>query len=224
MKDKISSIIAVVLLLGLCGCAVFFGARTVLRRSDAVNPKDGWKIAEEKGSWITGKAVGATDEVYLVKHTMCYVIPTAKEHYYFAELTDASGNPYLVTIRADKSWYRKNFDENGYAKNEDGVTVTGYVRTISGKFRTDIQRQASGWGVSQFVPTVYVDLLAFRHGIFLIIIGAFPLLLALVIFIFSRIGSLENGFNSTPGKVFFSVFLVVFLAYLGLLVHTVAML
>lgn len=56
------------------------------------------------------------------------------------------------------------------------------------------------------------------------ILAGFPILLVIVIFLVNKTELLQVSLDSTPGKVFMIVGIVLFFAYAGLMMHTLAML
>lgn len=83
-------------------------------------------------------------EVYEIEHRLNGLIPTGSEHFYFA----ASEDEFVpLLIKASPSWFEKNFDEEGLAKNT--VTVMCEVSDFdSGSTRklNELNRTLSAFG------------------------------------------------------------------------------
>ena len=111
MKENLKKIFFVFL------CLMFVGYLLVTGVSDLINTKD-----------IHTVNIDGCTELLEIEHTINGLIPIGKEHYYFAY--DYEGNSACI-IKAQKSWYKKNFDESGKANADNGLTVTVLAKKIS---------------------------------------------------------------------------------------------
>lgn len=218
MKNKIGGILGILVLVGLIGLAIFFGYRMMGIGQEPHQLGKAESARDYKGKWITVNITTAFPAVCEIKHTMSYVIPTGKEYFFFAMTEDYQ----LLTIRAEKDWFEKNFNKDFTPKNKDGVKVKAYVRELNGDAEIICKKEAKSVAAA-FNPTVYLDIHANRYGLYLILIGIIPLIAAAVIGLLVKLSVLETELSSTPAKVFFTVILIVFIGYAGLAVHTFAM-
>lgn len=219
MKDVIGAILGCLVIVGLLGCAIFFGGRMM---GIGMEPHELGKAqtpADCKTEWITVNIVSASKPVCEIKHSMSYVIPTGKEYYFFAITDDYK----LLTIRAEKDWFEKNFNEEDYSsKNPDGLKVKAYVRELNGDAEIICKKEAKSVSTA-FNPTVYLDIHADRYGLYLLLIGVIPIILCIVGVILHKAGVLNTQLDSSVGKAFMIVLIVSFFAYAALMLHTFAM-
>lgn len=139
-KNKVGFIIIAIVLLGwtLWGT---IGGIIGLTKAGYTEPT----VNAEEGKLCEVEIIAA-DEAYTITHTLNILIPTGKEHLYLC-VTEDDVVPLLVKAR--DSWYKENFDSEGFAKRP--VTITGEVRKMDSQFRkdiTDINRQISELGFS----------------------------------------------------------------------------
>lgn len=91
-------------------------------------------INSKRGKLCTAEIVGA-EEVYTIDRRLLGFIPIETERFFLCENEDRTV-PLLV--KASRSWYEKNFDMYGFAK--EPMTVTGEVRDFDYERRDDINR------------------------------------------------------------------------------------
>lgn len=216
----VAAVLGVLVIIACIVAGFYFGGKTVFTKKKAVEAMNVKKLEWVKGKWVTGDIEACSNEFYTVDHKMNGLIPTGKEHYYIVFMTTGE----CFVIRANNRWYEKNFDIDTFLpKNGDSVKLEGYVRRIDSKFTREIQDVVSQVSYG-YKPTYYVDTIAMRYGIFLMILAGFPILLVIVIFLVNKTELLQVSLDSTPGKVFMIVGIVLFFAYAGLMMHTLAML
>ena len=116
MKSKLKN--ALILLIFLIGMIVIFRDVT-----DLWNQRD-LKTIQVKAAY----------EILEVSHSIDYLIPTGKSHYYLA-LTEEGDEVAGYVVRASQKWAEQNFEGNYLAKSEDGVTVTALSKEIDGKYK-----------------------------------------------------------------------------------------
>ena len=118
MKETLKKIFLVLL------CLMFVGYLLVSAIMDLTNKDDIYTLR------IDGAA-----EILELEHSINGLIPVGTDHFYLG-VEDSTGKACI--IKASKSWYKKNFDENGYALNTDGITVTALAKK-AGKY--DVERE-----------------------------------------------------------------------------------
>lgn len=91
-------------------------------------------ISAKDGKLCEAEIVGA-GEVYTIERRLLGFIPIGTERFFLCENEDGTV-PLLV--KASASWYEKNFDMYGFAK--ETLTVTGEVRDFEYERRGDINR------------------------------------------------------------------------------------
>lgn len=91
-------------------------------------------INSKRGKLCEAEIITA-EEVYTIEHRLIGFIPVGTERFYLCESEDRTV-PLLV--KASRSWYEKNFDMYGFAK--ETLTVTGEVRDFEYERRGDINR------------------------------------------------------------------------------------
>ncbi|MBO4484612.1 MAG: hypothetical protein J5738_04405 [Lachnospiraceae bacterium] len=215
----IATVLGLLLLLGGIAAGLYFGGKTVFTKSKAIDLTEIDKLEEAKGQWVSGEVVACTTEFYEVKHNMNGIIPTGKEHYFATFMSDDG----IYVIRASKSWYEKYFDADTFLpKSGSKVELTGYVRKIDSKFTKEIQQQIA-MTTAKEKPVYYIDTLAMRYGIFLLILAIFPVFLVILFFVLRKTGLLDAQMDSGAGKVFVVLMIVGILGYGALLLHTLAM-
>ena len=116
MKTKLKN--TMILLIFLIGVIVIFRDVT-----DLWNQRD-LKTIQVKAAY----------EILEVSHSIDYLIPTGKSHYYLA-LTEEGNEVAGYVVRASRKWAEQNFEGNYLAKSEDGVTVTALSKEINGKYK-----------------------------------------------------------------------------------------
>ena len=80
-------------------------------------------------------------EILEVEHSINGLIPVGKDHYYLGVDDDTYD---AVIITASAGWYSKNFDENGTAVQDGGITVTSLAKRVSDyKVRDELVARAS---------------------------------------------------------------------------------
>ena len=214
---SVGTIIAVAfIVLALC-VAGFFGIQTLSRKGN-ITEQDGVQgFTLEQGKWTKFQAYYAMP-ILGWEHTVNY-IPTAREYYFVVFSVDFKS---MAVIRADKSWCDDYFSE-GYAIDEEGVTVEGYVR----KTDTDVTRELDSeisefqveFGRSFKVDTgLYIDLIATRVSIYEIIIMAIPLLCVILFLTVGRKFK-DMPMNSSPAKYILVALLIGGLAYGVFVIH-----
>lgn len=108
---------------------------------------------ETVNTYVSGEAIFAA-RVCEYKHSINY-IPVGTEHYYV--ILDESGTKYCI-VRANKSWYKDNFDSNGFAVKN--VVLKGKVT----KYQSDVKKMIEQYNQSlaengiQFNTSNYIDL------------------------------------------------------------------
>ena len=217
----VAAVLGVLVIIACIVAGFYFGGKTVFTKKNAESIERSMKTrGYMSGEWVYGEVEGCSTEFYEIKHKLNGIIPTGKEHFFCGYLSDGQ----IVVIRATKKWYEKNFDEETWLpKNGDAVKLEGYVRKIDTKFVREIQ-EITGTKLSYGTrPTYYVDTIAMRYGIFLMILAGFPILLVIVIFLVNKTELLRVNLDSTPGKIFMIAGIVLFFAYAGLMMHTLAM-
>ena len=90
----------------------------------------------------------ATQTLYY-EHSLSGLIPIGTD-YYFIGYDDIHNKCYLILD--NKNFLEKNFDEDGYAKNSDGVVVKGLVKKID-----DYEVQDRMWQVMSGIENATVD-------------------------------------------------------------------
>ena len=144
--------------------------------------------------------VDFANESYTVNHSLNYLIPTGAEHFYFA-ISEDGAVPLL--IKASQSWYDKNFDKDGFAK--DTVTLVCEV----GKFDSDsrfkigeLNRDLSSIGESvsteKYLNANYRTMYVFR-----VITGAVSIAAVAAIF-----GLLKLGLRSGKAATALTIFII----------------
>ena len=195
--------------------ASFFGIRTLLRKNNTIKQAADQKVELEKGQWMEipvcyAKYFGE------IKHSVNF-IPTAYEYYYIAVTMDESG---YVLFRADKDWLDGRFDADGYALDENGVLVTGYVRKADYKV-TNEAKDVVGLTFSGN-PELFVDVLATRISVYEIILFALPILALIIFYLISK-DVWDLKLDSGIGKAVVAVFTVGGIAYGCFLIHVLAL-
>lgn len=215
--NLVATILGLILLVGAVAAGFYFGGKTVFTKSKAIDLSEIKKLEEAKGQWVTGEVEACSVEFYEVNHKV-NSIPTGKEHYYLAVMSDDS----IYVIRANKGWYEKHFDDRMLPKDASAKKLTGYVRKIESKFTKDIQKAVSVTAAKE-KPVYYIDVLAMRYGIFLLILAVIPVLVTIVFFVLKKTGLLDMEMNSTPGKILMALLIIGILVYGGLAIHTLSM-
>lgn len=121
-------------------------------------------------------------EVFEIEHRLNGLISTGSEHFYFA----ASGDEFVpLLIKASPSWYEKNFDEEGAAKN--AITVICEVSEFdSGSTRklSDLNRQLSAFGgdisTAKYLNANYRTMYIFRVAAGAMSVGAVAAVIVLL--------------------------------------------
>lgn len=225
-EKKKSSIVGTILGILLLGGALIavgvIGIHTLMLRKDMKTQDAEREIVLEKGTWTKFQAYYATEEVMTYEHSVNF-IPTGKEHYFAVWSMDGA---QLALLRADKSWYADNF-EDGVAKNDDGVTVEGFVRKadykVSDTLRKDVAELQMSVGRSYRVNyDLYIDAIAVRLSIYEIILMAVPLLVTILVLVFGR-GLLKQRLDSTLGKRILIVFVIGMFVYGGFAIHVLSL-
>lgn len=118
-------------------------------------------------------------EMYTVKHKLNFIFPFGTERYYI--VYDDSAEPVQMLIKASRSWFGKNFTENGLARN-GSVMVKGEVckfDSVDFKKVLEINRELSA-KVDKRInvsPYGYLNSQNVKHHILKLISGAMPLML-----------------------------------------------
>lgn len=118
MKEILKKIFLVIL------CLMFVGYLLVTAIMDLTNRNDIYTL----------KVDGAV-EILELEHSINGLIPVGTDHFYLG-IEDGTGKACI--IKASKNWYKKNFDENGYALSPEGLTVTSLAKK-AGKY--DVERE-----------------------------------------------------------------------------------
>ncbi|MCR5330684.1 MAG: hypothetical protein K6E62_05800 [Lachnospiraceae bacterium] len=118
MKEILKKIFLVIL------CLMFVGYLLVTAIIDLTNKNDIYTLR------VDGAA-----EILELEHSINGLIPVGTDHFYLG-IENATGKACI--IKASKRWYKKNFDENGYSLNPDGLTVTALAKK-AGKY--DVERE-----------------------------------------------------------------------------------
>lgn len=111
MKSKMSKGFMIAVVLVICVYILVTGIYDLVNRNDL----------------YTINADGCV-EILEVEHAVNGLIPIGKDHYYIA-FDGESGD--VCIVKASKRWYRKNFDETGYALTPGGITITALAKDIS---------------------------------------------------------------------------------------------
>lgn len=129
-------------------------------------------------------------EVYEIEHRLNGLIPTGSEHFYFA----ASGDEFVpLLIKASPSWFEKNFDEEGLAKNT--VTViceVGEFDSGAGHKLNELNRQLSAFG-GDISTTKYLNANYRMMYIFRVAAGAASVGAVAAVFVLLRLGVKSGG-------------------------------
>lgn len=213
--SKFASFLGILILVLGVGALGFFGIRTLLRKNNTIKQAADQKVELEKGQWMEipvcyAKYFGE------IKHSVNF-IPTAYEYYYIAVTMDESG---YVLFRADKDWLDGRFDADGYALDENGVLVTGYVRKADYKV-TNEAKDVVGLTFSGN-PELFVDVLATRISVYEIILFALPILALIIFYLISK-DVWDLKLDSGIGKAVVAVFTVGGIAYGCFLIHVLAL-
>jgi len=197
MKTKLKDYLPVIIVVGIALALLFSGVRDL-------TDKDHVKTIR----------VDMCKSVATVVNTYMLIIPTGNDHYYFGLDAESGEGAY---IKASKSWYSKNFDAEGMARDNKGVQVIGLLRRPTNdevehelRDRTATLREL---GIS--VNSDYVVCMNYKFGAFckiaLVVLGALIVLSVL----------LDKG-NRIPKKVynivyitFFVLFILVLFRYIG---------
>lgn len=221
-SSSVGVVIAAIFFIAALGFSGVMGIRTLWLRRSMKTQKIEREIVLEKGTWTKFQAYYATEEVMTYEHSVNF-IPTGKEHYFAVWSKDGA---QLALLRADKSWYADNF-EDGVAKNDDGVTVEGFVRKadykVSDTLRKDVAELQMSVGRSYRVNyDLYIDAIAVRLSIYEIILMAVPLLVTILVLVFGR-GLLKQRLDSTLGKRILIVFVIGMFVYGGFAIHVLSL-
>lgn len=217
--NLVATILGLILLVGAVIAGFYFGGKTVFTKSKAIDLSEIKKLEEAKGQWVSGDIEVCFPEFYEITNSVNF-IPTGKEHYFIAAMSN--GNVFV--IRASKKWYEKNFDEKTWLPNEGAkVKLEGYVRKTESKYASEMQKYIKENLTLQYKPVYYIDVLAMRYGIFLLILAVVPVLVTIVFFVLKKIGLLDMEMNSTPGKILMALLIIGILVYGGLAIHTLSM-
>ncbi|MGN0536876.1 MAG: hypothetical protein ACI4M3_02730 [Acutalibacteraceae bacterium] len=101
----------------------------------------------------------AASELFETEHSINGLIPVGTDYYYVG-LTD---DEKFVVMRASKDWLSKNFDENGIALSEDGLTVKGTLKSLSYNERGMVEDSLGDYqnisilGTNQSLDIMYFD-------------------------------------------------------------------
>lgn len=129
LKNTIGFIIFAVILFGLTIRTVVSGIAG-LSNSEYAEPS-----INAKGGKLCEAEIVSAGEVYTIDRRLLGFIPVETERFFLCENEDRTV-PLLV--KATASWYEKNFDMYGFAK--ETLTVTGEIRDFDYERRGDINR------------------------------------------------------------------------------------
>ncbi|MCM1082509.1 MAG: hypothetical protein NC428_03440 [Clostridium sp.] len=152
MKKEKSGFIFLIILMVLIEC---YGIWCLITGIGALASKPTGNLFDREAvnTYVSGEAVFAA-EVCEYKHSINF-IPVGTEHYY--AVIDESGTNYCI-VRANKSWYKDNFDSNGFAVKK--VALKGKMTKYQSKVKNMIEQYNTsliGTGI-QFNTSNYVDL------------------------------------------------------------------
>jgi hypothetical protein len=143
MKDKLKNIFLLVLFIGFVCYLVGSGVWDLVNKKDLVTIK-----------------VDQAYEILEVEQSINGLIPLGKDHYYLAG-DSATGE--AVIMRAAKSWYQKNFTQEGALKSGDGLTVTALAKRCDFDVARELEnRVAQVEGISLLMSPDYCMALSFR--------------------------------------------------------------
>lgn len=123
----------------------------------------------------------AASELFETEHSINGLIPVGTDYYYLG-LTDDRN---FVVMRASKDWLWKNFDEDGIALSEDGLTVKGTLKGLSYNERGMVEDSLGDYqninilGANQSLDIMYFDVAVHSiiSGSLLILCGIVGLLI-----------------------------------------------
>ena len=178
-KSRRSIILAGIIFSILATVFIVFGVTGLLSQG-----KDMGKVFEdslEKGNCYEGEIKYASQNVYIMKHTINF-IPVAYEYYYVITNYDASS---MVVVRAPKKW-GDNFNEDT-GESLKKIVAKGNVKKCSYKVKSGMEEIRSRWMLdsygTKFDSGYYVDLLQTRNSILQLVLGIGILLfMALCVF------------------------------------------
>lgn len=217
MKKAGPVIACVIIVLGFL-VAAFVGGRIVYLQKNPQEFTGSDRLSDHHFGWVTVKVTeAATQPICTIKHRFIHIVPVGTEYYYLALTEDGA----LVVIRAGKNWLKDNFDSEGLAK-DGSVTVTGYVRSLSGDAAIPVRKTYEKYpGLIE--KDYFMDANGFRNGLLLMIFGLVPIIAGSVITILYRNGLLDMQLYETGGKVFFAVFMILLLGEIALMLHVFSM-
>lgn len=222
-SEKVAAVLGIILLVAMFVGAVAYGATLLIKKNSAkqIDASMGFDVNKDT-DWVEFTAYYATPMSLTVTHNINGIIPTGKEYYYFlfsADLTEC------ISVRADKDWFEENFDEETWAtKSEDGIKISGYIRTFEIKAKAEQDKmikelRQNNWATTiKYNGEIYIDLLATRLAVYLLIVGFSPVVIGLVYFVLKRMAA--NGVVSE--KLVAVVPLILFLLMAGFAIHVMA--
>lgn len=152
MEKGKSGLIICILVLALLEC---YGIWCLITGIGALTNKTTGNIfdSETVNTYVSGEAFFAA-RVCEYKHSINF-IPAGTERYY--AVLDESGTNYCI-VRANKSWYKNNFDSKGFAVKK--VVLEGRVTKYQSKVKNMIEQynQSLPENVIQFNTSNYIDL------------------------------------------------------------------
>ncbi|MCR5282278.1 MAG: hypothetical protein K6E18_02830 [Lachnospiraceae bacterium] len=143
MKDKAKSIFLWILLVAFVCYLVGTGVYDLLNKKDLVTIQ-----------------VDRAVEILEVEQSVNGLIPMGKDHYYLAG-NSATGE--TIILRAAKSWYQKNFSEDGDLRSGDTLTVTSLAKRCDFDVARELEnRVMQVEGISMVLSPDYCLALSFR--------------------------------------------------------------
>ncbi len=165
-------------------------------------------IHAESGKLCEAEIVGA-GEVYMIDRKLLGFIPVVTERFYLCENEDGTV-PLLV--KAKSSWYEKNFDMYGFAK--EPMTITGEVKNFDYERRRDIERIDDALpnavpGHARISSSSYLSVTYGTKYILEIVSGALFIIAAAVLAVTVKLQRREGiGFALCGAAVLFAVFVL----------------
>ncbi len=162
-------------------------------------------------TYVEGTVNFASGEFLEVKHSINF-IPTGYDHYFLVFSDDLSR---CVAVRADTKWAEK-FGEEGYL--EEGLTIGGVVKDLGYEEQRELQdtmQMISQEGLPISAAGYYIDLLAYRYAIFMLI--------ALVILVVLVIGGILLVKKGVRKSIWSTLYVILLIAECCFLLHIIAM-
>ena len=155
----------------------------------------------------TQKIITDCGELFDIDSSIALIIPTGTEHYYYAFDKD---DEKVYVIKASKSWYEENFDEEGRPLHSVMIAIDGAVRHLNYKEEDEVKDFFAEYPeiTPAYDTKTYIDITYKSEATYAIILGIIGFIITIGMGIVTVV---KKDLQNTPAGYAIMIGMVIYL-------------